>query len=110
MSEDLILLEKWSNCGFFKDTTDLNTELLIAKLAEDIMNISFLEVDGLNVEPLVMVSSIKLLKETNSLPDPKNIYDELINYNQENNYNEQIKNEWVSNFLNYYKTKNNILN
>lgn len=110
MSEDFKLLEKWNNCGFFKDTTDLNTELLIAKLAEDIMNISFLEVDGLNIEPLVMVSSIKLLKEINSLPDPKNIYDELINYNQENNYNEQIKNEWVSNFLNYYKTKNNILN
>lgn len=114
MSEDLKLLDKWNTCGLFKDTTNLNEELSIAKLAESIMNTSFLEVEGLDINILVIVCCVKLLKELKitvdaniNYPNPKNIYDEIVSYHEQNKYEHSIKNEWVTNFLTFYKNKNN---
>lgn len=103
MSSELKLLEKWSRCGFFDDTTDINLELKIAFTAENIYNSECPVIEGMDLKMLMVVSVIKLLKEGIEDLNPQDIYEKLIEFLNDNQYNEGSKIEWINNFLNQYK-------
>lgn len=108
MSNELRILERWLPYGFFQDTNDLATELSIALIAENVYNIQFPPIEGLDIGVLLLVASINYFKSTKQEPNLQNIYDALITYQVNNPIDSETKIQWMNSFLEEYKTINNI--
>lgn len=104
MSNELKILERWLQYGFFQDTNDIGLEFKIALIAENVYNLQFPQIEGLDIGVLLLVASINFFKSTNQEPNFQNIYDSLVTYNNEKPYDSDNKIEWMNSFIEEYKT------
>ncbi len=107
MSNELQALERWITSGFFSDTSDIQSEISIALLADAIYEMSFPPIEGLEIKVLTMVVVIHLYKYcTIQQPNVQNIYDALVAQHISAPYEESNKLTWMNNFLTVYKENN----
>lgn len=105
MSEELRVLERWIAFGFFNDTSDLETEREIAKIADTFFIESPYDTDGLPMKILSVVAAVKLFKEVKLEPNVVEIQNAIIGFNETKQYTEESKIEWMDEFLSSYKEK-----
>jgi hypothetical protein len=105
MSEELRVLERWIAFGFFNDTSDLETEIKIAKIADTFFIESPYDTDGLPMKILSVVAAIKIFKELKTEPNVEETHRDIQEFNIIKPYTEDNKKEWMDEFLSSYKEK-----